>query len=121
MAGRDFVRVAAVEQVPRGAGKVVYFCGREVAIYNVAGRFFAVDNLCPHRQAALSTGTLSPQGVVTCPWHGARFDVRTGKGLPGPHQCDIRTYAVRVVGREIHMQLPDADEDGPPAGHEPVP
>ncbi|MFQ5651129.1 MAG: Rieske (2Fe-2S) protein [bacterium] len=82
--------------------RVVYFKQKEIVIFKVNGEFFAVDNLCPHRQAALSTGEVA-DGVVTCPWHGARFDLKTGKGLEGPHQADLGCYQVYVEGTAIKL------------------
>ena len=67
--------------------------GDELAIYNVNGEYYATDNFCPHRGAALSDGLILGH-IVECGWHGWRFDVRSGECLTVTEK--IRTYAVRV-------------------------
>lgn len=81
---------------------MIFFENREVVIFNVKGDFFAVENLCPHRGGPLSEGEISG-GVVTCPWHGARFDIKTGKGLKGPHRSNITAYQVKIAGTELKL------------------
>lgn len=93
-------RVASVSAVPEGTCRVIYAFQKEIAVFNIAGEFFAVSNDCPHRKAPLSTGELDKYTVI-CPWHEARFDLRTGKGLPGPHQADIVCYKVKTDGEHI--------------------
>jgi nitrite reductase (NADH) small subunit len=68
--------------------------GDELAIYNVSGEYYATDNFCPHRGAALSDGLVFGH-IVECGWHGWRFDVRTGECLTVTEK--IRTLKVRVV------------------------
>lgn len=97
-----FVRVADIAEIEPGCSRVVYFAQKEVAIFRVDDNFYALDNLCPHRQAPLSAGEVV-NGVVTCPRHGARFDLKTGKGLKGPHQSDIACYQLRVDGTSIQL------------------
>jgi nitrite reductase/ring-hydroxylating ferredoxin subunit len=96
------VRVGDVRQIPHGSAKVIFFEQREVAIFNINGRFCALDNLCPHEKGPLSAGTVEGE-VITCPVHGARFDLRTGRGLPGPHRCDVKAYAVEVKDFEVRL------------------
>jgi nitrite reductase (NADH) small subunit len=62
-------RVAARTEVPSGTGKVVLAGGRVLALFNVEGEYFAVDNSCPHRGGPLGEGHLNGR-VVTCPWEG---------------------------------------------------
>jgi naphthalene 1,2-dioxygenase system ferredoxin subunit len=77
---------------------------RHIAIYRVDGCLFATDNICTHGQALLSDGWLE-DGVIECPLHAGRFDVRTGKGLGPPIEKDIACYAVREVGGKIEVAL----------------
>jgi nitrite reductase/ring-hydroxylating ferredoxin subunit len=75
--------VAACSEIPSGSAKVVVAWGRVLALFHVEGEFFAVDNSCPHRGGPLAEGVI--QGtVVTCPWHGWKFDVRTGESPLNP-------------------------------------
>ncbi len=97
-----YSKVADISAIREDGCKVVYFQQKEVALFRNNGEVFAVDNLCPHRKAPLSAGSVS-QGVLSCPWHGARFELSSGKGLPGPHQADIASYDVRVVDGAIEL------------------
>ena len=70
---------------------------REVVVANVAGTLHAIDGVCPHRSASLAQGALDG-ATVTCPWHGYRFDVRTGHGLTNPHSSVGPPRVGGVVG-----------------------
>ena len=70
----DPIKVVEVSDFYPGEGKTVQVGERELALFNVAGKFHCVDNVCPHRGGPLGEGTLEGS-VVTCPWHGWRFDV----------------------------------------------
>jgi 3-phenylpropionate/trans-cinnamate dioxygenase ferredoxin component len=99
-----FTRVAAVEELPPGTAKQVTGNGKRVAIFNVDGSFYAVDDTCTHRGAPLSEGIC--QGAeVTCPWHGARFDLKTGSHLSPPAQTGVASYPVQIVGNEIQVDI----------------
>jgi nitrite reductase/ring-hydroxylating ferredoxin subunit len=77
----------------------------DIAIYNVGGELYATDNICPHAYGYLNHGWLEGD-IIECPLHGARFEVKTGKGIDGPFECDLKTFAVRVVGEEIQVEVP---------------
>ena len=74
----EFVKVAVVTDLQPGEGKVVTVGDRELALFNVAGKFHCIDNRCPHRDGSLGEGVLNGN-VVACPLHGWRFDVTTGQ------------------------------------------
>ncbi|MFQ5708443.1 MAG: Rieske (2Fe-2S) protein, partial [bacterium] len=97
-----FVKVANTWEIAEGQNLVIQFQTKEVVIFNVQGTYYALDNLCPHRNGPLSEGEVSV-GTVMCPWHGARFDLKTGKGLIGPHQSDVRAYPVLVEGTDLKI------------------
>jgi nitrite reductase/ring-hydroxylating ferredoxin subunit len=84
----------------------VSFGGRDLAIYDIGGTVYATDNLCTHAYAQLTDGTLEG-GVIECPLHGGRFEVKTGRGLGPPIPCDLKTYPARIVDNEIQVLLPD--------------
>jgi len=96
--------VAQVADFDQQQSKVFYVSKQEIAVFRVDGHFYAIDNLCPHRQAPLCTGEVSGH-VVICPFHGARFDLRNGRGLKGPHQTDIGHYEVKVDGDVVKLKL----------------
>jgi nitrite reductase/ring-hydroxylating ferredoxin subunit len=100
-----FTKVATVQEVPAGTGKLVEAAGRKVALFNVGGTFYAIDDTCTHRGGPLSEGELNG-AEVTCPWHGARFDVTTGANLSPPAPSGVARYQVQVAGDEIQIDLP---------------
>ncbi len=102
---REFVTVARVGEIPAGQGRQVTVNGRWVGLFNVGGSYHAVDNLCLHRGGPLAGGTLSGC-VVTCPWHGWQFDVRTGTMIQDPG-TGVSVHDTRIVGDEIQVQLRD--------------
>jgi nitrite reductase (NADH) small subunit len=77
------VRVGHVADVPPGAARVIDAGRRTLALFNVEGAFFAIDNACPHRGGPLGEGDVDGT-VVTCPWHAWRWDVRTGVNVNNP-------------------------------------
>ena len=101
-----FTKVATVEELPVGQAKLVTVGNRKVALFNANGSFYAIDDTCPHRGGPLSEGELEGN-VVTCPWHGARFDVTTGSHLTPPAPRDVTVYKVQVIGNEIHVDAGD--------------
>jgi nitrite reductase/ring-hydroxylating ferredoxin subunit len=75
---RKFVPVAGVDEIPPGTAKAFAVGDYEVALFNVGGTFYAIENSCPHQGGPLAEGWIEGP-VVTCPWHAWCFDVRTGK------------------------------------------
>jgi 3-phenylpropionate/trans-cinnamate dioxygenase ferredoxin subunit len=101
----DFIKVAETSDIPAGSVKVVVVGDRRIALCNVDGQFFAIDDLCTHDGGPLDQGELDGD-VIECPRHGARFDVRTGKVLALPAVKTLNTYPVEVEGSEIRVALP---------------
>jgi len=97
-----FIKVAEQTELPPGTGKVVIAEGKEIALFNVAGAFHAVDNACPHRGGPLGEGTLEGL-IVTCPWHGWKFDVTTGFS-PIVKTAKVERIEVVVDGNEIQVK-----------------
>ena len=99
-----FVKAATVQEVPAGKAKQVKIGGKTLAVFNVEGGFYAIDDTCPHRGGPLSEGELEGHQVV-CPWHAAAFDVTTGAHLCPPARGDVACYKVQVVGEEIQVDV----------------
>lgn len=99
-----FVTVAKVKDIPPGTGKTVEVQGVWIALFNVKGSFFAVDNCCPHAGGPLGEGYLA-DAVIECPWHGWKFDVRTGERV-GNANITVSCCPVRVEGDQIQIALP---------------
>ena len=97
-----FVTVARVGEIPPGGVKVVRVDDREIAIFNLAGSYYAMDDVCTHDGGPLAEGVIDGT-VVECPRHGARFDIRTGGVLAMPATVPVPTYTVRVEGEEIQV------------------
>lgn len=99
----EFIRIAHVDDVPSGQGRVVKVHGKTVALFKVAGRFYAINNICPHEGGPLAKGRIKGH-VVSCPWHDLQFDVRNGFGTDGGGYC-VASYEVRVEGDHICVSL----------------
>jgi naphthalene 1,2-dioxygenase system ferredoxin subunit len=107
MSDGNWVSVATRSSLGEGGIASAEVGGSSVAVYNVGGEFYATDNVCTHAFAMLSDGWLDGS-EIECPLHAGRFDVKTGKGLGPPIDCDIKTYQVRVVGDDIQVLIPPA-------------
>jgi 3-phenylpropionate/trans-cinnamate dioxygenase ferredoxin component len=95
----EFVEVARVDDLPAGRATVVQAGGVQLALVNVDGTFYAVDNECPHRGGFLGEGEINSdwhEWALECPLHASVFDVRTGEVLSPPASEPVRTYAARV-------------------------
>jgi len=99
----DFVIVAKVSEINEGEGKVVEANGKEIALFNVDGSFYAIDNTCKHAGGPLGEG-ICEGNVVTCPWHQWKYDVTTGISVVNP-QIKVDTYEVKVEGDEVKVKV----------------
>jgi nitrite reductase (NADH) small subunit len=99
----DFVKVASTSELTEGRGKTIDVGGRPVALFNVNGKFYAIDNTCAHRGGPLGDGMLDGN-VVTCPWHGWQWDVCSGKSLFNP-SITVKSYPVEVEGAEVRVAI----------------
>ena len=98
------IKVAHVTDLSPGSGATVDAEGQPIALFNVDGTFCAIDDTCPHRGGPLGEGEL--QGaIVTCPWHGATFDVQTGAVTGPPARASVRCFRVRVEGNDVLVEL----------------
>ena len=102
MAG--FVKVAKTEDLAPGQGKMVEAGGKTIALFNVDGDYYAIDDTCTHKGGPLSEGELDGK-EVTCHWHGAVFDVTTGELLGPPAMEGVARYNVRVAGNSIEIEI----------------
>jgi len=99
----DGVRVAAAADVPPGGAVVVEVAGHRIAVFNVDGAFYAIDDRCTHEEASLAEGA-HHGGIVACPRHGSRFDVRTGRVLSLPAVVPVNTYPVTVEDGQVFVR-----------------
>jgi 3-phenylpropionate/trans-cinnamate dioxygenase ferredoxin component len=101
----EYVPVAQATEIPSGERLFVEIDNLPIVIFNIAGQYFAIADLCSHDNGPLGEGELEGTQVI-CPRHGARFDVMTGKALTMPAVEDIPAYPVRVVDGQIEVGLP---------------
>lgn len=101
-----WITVASTRDIPPGKAKVVRVGENSLALCNVNGAFFAVQNLCTHDGGPLGEGVLFGY-AIECPRHGARFDVRSGAVLALPAVRPIQTFKTRVQGDKIEVALPE--------------
>ena len=81
----DMLVVGSIDDIPQGKMKHVEVKGKEIVISNIGGKLYAIDDRCGHMNARLSMGNISSEGIVTCPFHGASFDVTTGRKVREPN------------------------------------
>jgi nitrite reductase/ring-hydroxylating ferredoxin subunit len=98
---RQFYRVANVAEVPPQTGKTVAAGAQSIALFNLHGNFYALNDLCPHRGASLGEGFLDGECVL-CPWHLFDFHLCTGKSETVP-ELKAATYEVKVEGDEVFV------------------
>jgi nitrite reductase/ring-hydroxylating ferredoxin subunit len=97
-------KVASTKDVAPGAAITLEVGGQRIAIFNVNGAFYAIGDTCTHRGGPLSQGKVE-ETTVTCPWHGARFDIRTGNVLSPPAPAGVASYKVVVEEGEIKIEV----------------
>jgi 3-phenylpropionate/trans-cinnamate dioxygenase ferredoxin subunit len=99
----DWVEVAAIEDLPPGTYRTVDVDGAQVAVFNLGGVCYAIEDVCTHDGGILTGGVVNGD-VVVCPRHGASFCIRTGKVLGPPAYEDVATFPVRVEGGLIEVR-----------------
>ncbi len=100
----QLIKIAETKDVPAGSRVRLEVEGRTLVLFNIDGKFYAIDDACTHNNASLAEGELEGK-VITCPWHAAKFDVTTGKALAPPAPSDAASYKVCVDGGDISIDL----------------
>ena len=98
------MKVAKTNEIEPGQARLVDVQGKRIALFNVDGTFFALDSTCTHKGGPLAEGEISGH-VLTCPWHGATFDIRTGEVLGPPAYEAVARYSVRVTGADVEVEV----------------
>ncbi|HET6641421.1 MAG TPA: non-heme iron oxygenase ferredoxin subunit [Nitrososphaeraceae archaeon] len=96
----DFVKVAETKDIQPSTMKAVDLASERVCIVNVEGNYYAIGNVCTHVGGPLDEGTLEGY-EVECPWHGSKFDVRTGEPTKPPARQAVPKYEVKVEDNNI--------------------
>ena len=98
------VKIAQKGDLSPGEGKVLEAEGQTIALFNVDGTFYAIENTCTHVGGPLGEGALVGD-QVTCPWHGAQFNVASGKVLDPPAPSDVKSFVVTIEGSDVLIEL----------------
>lgn len=109
----EFITVAKEGDIPEGQGQAFPVAGRMAAVFLENGEYHAIDDFCPHMGASLAGGPLE-QGVVACPWHNWRFDVKDGTWCDNP-KISVDCFEVRVQDGDIQVRAkakPDGSKTG---------
>lgn len=96
-----FIRAASTADIPEGTGRAISLDGVEVALFHLEGRFYAIENTCPHRGGSLGAGRLEGEEVI-CPLHGWQFNVKTGRL---PMGGGVRSFQVRVEADAVWVEI----------------
>ena len=101
----ETIKIANTEDVQEGSAIAVDVAGNSVALFNVEGTYYAIDDTCTHQGGPLCEGEV--EGTeVTCPWHGATFDLTNGSVLSPPAPDGVAGYKVVVEENEIKIEIP---------------
>jgi nitrite reductase/ring-hydroxylating ferredoxin subunit len=98
------VKIAVVKDLPPGQASAFDIEGKRIAVFNVGGAYYAIDDTCPHAGAPLCEGSVAGT-TLTCPWHGAEFDLKTGAVLSPPAFEGVGYYRVCVEGDDLILEL----------------
>lgn len=101
----DFLEIGPASELPNGERLFIEVEGKSIVIFNIAGQFFAIADICTHDDGPLGDGDLEGYNIV-CPRHGGEFDVRTGKAVQLPVVVDVPAYPVKVVDGIIQIGIP---------------
>src|SRR2546425_11440079 len=100
----QFIKIASTTGLAPGEAKCGEGAGKKIALFNLDGTFFAIDDTCTHRGGPLSEGEVSGE-EVTCPWHGAVYNIKPGAVLGPPAPRGVASYAVRVQGSDVEVEV----------------
>lgn len=99
----EWISVAAVDELAPGTSKVADVDGTVVAVFNINGEYFAIEDVCTHDGGELASGVIEGDQVV-CPRHGARFCVRTGDALSAPAYEPTAKFPVRIENGMVQVK-----------------
>ncbi len=99
-----FVKVATRNELPPGGRKLVEIDGRAIAVFNLDGAFYAIDDVCTHDGGPLAEGELIGS-EIQCPRHGARFDIRTGRPMCMPAIEPVTVHTTEVRGDDVYVAI----------------
>jgi 3-phenylpropionate/trans-cinnamate dioxygenase ferredoxin subunit len=99
----EWINVARTKDLPAGTYRSVDVDDTAIAVFNVDGEYFAIEDMCTHDGGILTGGTVNGD-QVTCPRHGARFSIKTGAALSAPAYEPVKTFPIRVEGGMVQVK-----------------
>lgn len=99
----DWVDVADVNELPGGSSRVVDVDGAMIAVFNLDGEYYAIEDICTHDGGELASGDLEGEEII-CPRHGARFNIKTGEVTAPPAYEAVATFPVRIQANKIQVR-----------------
>ena len=99
-----FVKVATKSEIADQSAKLLEIGDKRIALFHLGAQFYAIDDTCPHADGPLSEGSIEGE-EVECPWHGSRFNIKTGKVTAPPAVENVGRYNVRVTGDDIEIEV----------------
>jgi 3-phenylpropionate/trans-cinnamate dioxygenase ferredoxin subunit len=102
----DMIKVATLDEIPVNGSKLVEIEEYRIALFNLNGEIYAIEDVCTHDGGPLVEGDVVNGNEVKCPRHGARFDIRTGAALSFPAFEATTSYAVKLEGQEVWIESP---------------
>jgi 3-phenylpropionate/trans-cinnamate dioxygenase ferredoxin subunit len=103
----EYLEILPADQLPEGERVFLEVGGKAIVLFNLAGKFFALGDVCSHDNGPVGDGEIEDYEII-CPRHGARFDIRSGKATSLPAVKDIPSYPVRVAEGMIQIGIPRA-------------
>ena len=101
----EYIEIAPVSDLTNGERLFVEVEGKSLVIFNIAGQFYAIGDICSHDDGPVGEGDLEGYNIV-CPRHGGEFDIRTGQAVQMPAVVDIPAYPVKIVDGMIQVGIP---------------
>ena len=100
----NYKRIASVNDLNDGEAKKIEIDDKAIALFRIDGEYFATDDTCTHEKASLSEGEIDNE-TVTCPHHGARFNIKTGQAMTLPAMFPVKTYQIKIDGNDIMIDI----------------
>ena len=104
MTDLTYYEIGPAAELPVGERWFIEVAGYSIVVFNIAGEYYAIEDVCTHDEAPVGEGELDGHEII-CPRHGARFDVRTGKSLTPPAVEDVPYFPIRVTDGNLEIGL----------------
>lgn len=97
--------VLPAAQIPPGTHHVIVVEGIAIAVFNIEGEFYAIEDSCTHQGLPLSDGFIEEDDKIICPFHGAKFCIKSGKALSPPAYINLKTFDTRLVADIVQVRV----------------